>query len=382
MAAESLREFCLAANAHRRAQHLERRLVAYARQGVRLQGEAGPLLSFAGNDYLGLAQDARVIQAAQTACTVYGTGAGASRLVDGNHPLYAPLEAALAAAKHCEAACVFGSGYLANIGIIPALVGRGDLVLADRLAHACLLDGARLSGAALKRFAHNDVGQLAALLQTQRAHYGHVLILVDHVYSMDGDLAPLAAISALAQAHDAWLLADDAHGLGVVTPDPAANVDLWMGTLSKSLGSYGGYVAASRPVIDHLVNTARSLIFTTGLPPASLAAAQTALEIAQAEPWRGARAVAHAQQVAAALPPRYAPEGVPASAILPVVIGDAAEALSVSAALRQHGMLAPAIRPPTVPPSTARLRLSFSALHDEREIDRLIDRLRSCLQSS
>ncbi|MEJ0010002.1 MAG: 8-amino-7-oxononanoate synthase [Alphaproteobacteria bacterium] len=368
----SLAEYCRTELAALEAAHRRRSLTESMRDGVSVTQGVQRYISFACNDYLGLSQHPAVIAAAQEALAAYGAGAGASRLVTGDHPLYAPLEAKLAAMKGQEAALVFGSGYLANIGTIPALVGKGDLILADKLVHACLLDGAQLSGATLKRFRHNDASHAQALLQEHRAGYERTLILVDHVYSMDGDVAPLAELSALAKSHDAWLMVDDAHGFGVLRNRDTSGVDLWMGTLSKSVGAYGGYVAGAREIIDCLTSAARSLVFSTGLPPANCAAALAALGIIEAEPQRGERALALARRFtdALGLPPAQ-------SAIVPLILGEERAALAASDALRAQGILAVAIRPPTVPPGTARLRLAFSAAHEDAHVERLIRALKT-----
>lgn len=341
------------------AASLRRQLRERVRDGVMVREGGREYVSFACNDYLGLSQHPEVITAGKQALEQYGAGAGASRLVTGNHLLYAPLEAKLAKLKGKEAALVFGSGYLTNLGIVPALVGKGDVIYADKLVHACMLDGAQLSGATLKRFRHNDMAHLAELL-AERGQYKHALIMTDHVFSMDGDVAPLEKMAALAQQHDAWLMADDAHGLGIIHEYPNG-VDLWMGTLSKAAGAYGGYVAASRTVIDYLTSAARSLVYTTGLPPAVCASALTALEVMEREPQRGARALELARRV------------VPTaqSAIVPIVLGEAEAALSASDKLKEQGLLVVAIRPPTVPPGTARLRLAFSSEHTDAQVEQL-----------
>lgn len=357
------------------AQHCSRQLAALDAQQLQrhLRGPVDGLVSFADNDYLDLARDARVVAAGQASLVEYGAGAMASRLVTGNHPLYAPLEAKLAALKKTQAALVFGSGYLANLGIISALVGPGDVVFADKLAHACMLDGVQLSGAKLIRFAHNDMAHLSELLKKNRGQFRHALIATEHVFSMDGDMAPLAEIAALAYAHASWTLVDDAHGLGVVTPEPA-EIDVWMGTLSKAAGGYGGYACAAQEVIDMLINRARSVVFSTGLPPAVCASALAALGIMEAEPARGTRALQHARRVTQALglPPAQ-------SAILPIILGTPEAALKASEQLRACGVLAIAIRPPTVPPGTARLRLAFHAGHSDAQVDRLIAALKTIL---
>jgi 8-amino-7-oxononanoate synthase len=322
------------------------------------------LVSFSCNDYLGLSHHPRVIAAAQAAVAAHGAGAGGSRLVTGDHPYLGALEAGLARHKGAEAALVFGSGYLANLGITPALAGRGDLVLLDDLSHACMWAGARLSGAQVLTFRHNDPGDLARTLAEHRAQHGRALVLTERVFSMDGDRAPLGDILGVAQDFDAWTLVDDAHGIGVVEDGPRAPLE--MGTLSKALGSYGGYLCASRPVIDLLTSRARSFVYTTGLPPASAAAALEALAILEAEPERRARPLALARRFTARL-------GLPEaeSAVVPVLIGEAQAALEISAALEAAGFLVVAIRPPTVPAGTARLRVAFSAAHDETQVDAL-----------
>ncbi|HEV7439447.1 MAG TPA: aminotransferase class I/II-fold pyridoxal phosphate-dependent enzyme [Methylobacterium sp.] len=324
------------------------------------------LISFSCNDYLGLANDPRVIAAAQEALAAYGAGAGGSRLVTGNHPLLPALEARLARHKGTEAALVFGSGYLANLGITPALVGPRDLILADALSHSCLWAGARVSGAEVVRFRHNDLDDLRTLLDRHRGRHKRALILTERVFSMDGDRAPLPAMLEIADAFDAWTLVDDAHGLGVV--EAGRRAPLEMGTLSKSLGSYGGYLCAAQSVVDLLTSRARSLVYTTGLPPASAAAALKALEILEAEPERAARPLALARRFTARL-------GLPEaeSAVVPVLVGAAAAALALSAALEARGFLVVAIRPPTVPAGTARLRVAVSAAHTEAQVDALAD---------
>jgi 8-amino-7-oxononanoate synthase len=323
------------------------------------------LISFSGNDYLGLSQHPAVLAAAREALERNGAGAGASRLVTGDHPLYGELEALLAEMKGTEAACVFGSGYLANIGIIPALADAGDLILADRLAHACMLDGARLSGASLMRFAHNSLEHCEALLKAHRADYANCLILTETVFSMDGDRAPVSRLAQLAAQYDAWLMTDDAHGLGVIHDTlPDAKATLQMGTLSKAAGSYGGYVCASRAVIDLLKTSARSLMFSTALPPPVLAASIVALKIIRDDAQLTRRPLEKARLFTRLLARDPAP-----SAIIPVILGEVERALEASAMLEEHGYLAACIRPPTVPPGTARLRFAFSAQHEDTHIE-------------
>jgi 8-amino-7-oxononanoate synthase len=325
------------------------------------------LVSFSCNDYLNLSTHPEVVAAAVAATERFGVGAGGSRAVTGNHPLNAELEALLAAAKGTQAALVFGSGYLANSGIIPALMGPEDAIFVDSLAHSCIWAGAKLSSARVLPFAHNDMAALAELLRARRARYRHALIVTDAVFSMDGDLAPVATLADLAEAHDAWLMTDDAHGLGVVPKLPGAErVPLQMGTLSKAVGGYGGYVCASAQVIALIRNRARSFIYTTGLPPGTVAAAIAALKFIAAHPDYAARPLAKARRFTQAL-------GLPeaASPIVPVILGEARAALAASKTLEEAGFLVTAIRPPTVPAGTARLRCTFTAAHEDADVDRL-----------
>jgi 8-amino-7-oxononanoate synthase len=299
--------------------------------------------------------------------------------VTGNHPLYVELESRLARLKGSEAACVFGSGYLANSGIIPALVSADDLILVDELAHACIHAGAKLSGAAVQRYRHADAAHAQALLAAHRAGKGRALIATDGVFSMDGDLAPLDALARLAERYDAWLLTDDAHGLGVVgggrgssfvngkaVAEKPVDVPLQMGTLSKAVGAYGGYLCASRAVIDLMQTRARTFIYSTGLPPPVVAAAIAALDVIEGDPAYTAEPLRKARSFARAL---NLPEAQ--SAIVPVIIGDTQAALEASALLQDEGFLVVAIRPPTVPAGTARLRFSFTAQHADADIMRL-----------
>jgi 8-amino-7-oxononanoate synthase len=301
-------------------------------------------------------------------------GSGASRLVTGNHPLFAALEERLARLKGTDAACVFGSGYLANSGIIPALIGRDDLVLIDELAHACLWAGARLARATVMPFRHSDLDHLETLLVEHRGRHPHALIATDGVFSMDGDLAPLPDMAALAARHDAWLMTDDAHGIGVVGGGRGStfahgvkvDVPLQMGTLSKAVGGYGGYLCASAAVIDLIHNRARSFVYSTGLPPATVSAAIAALDLIEREPDYAALPLAKARLFTRLL---NLPEA--ASPIVPLVVGEAEAALKASQRLEAEGFLVIAIRPPTVPAGTARLRFTFSAGHPDDEIERL-----------
>ena len=362
----SLENFALEKLAALAAQSLRREPVETTRTaGAVVWRDGRRLISFSCNDYLNLSTHPDIVEAAVAATRRYGAGAGSSRAVTGNHPLYAALEARLARLKGTEACLVFGSGYLANIGITPAMVGGPDAVFIDELAHACLWSGARLSGATIYSFPHNDMPQLAALLAQHRAAHRHALILTDAVFSMDGDLAPIAMLAGLARTHNAWLMTDDAHGLGVVEQD-TAGVDLQMGTLSKAIGGYGGYVCASAAVIALLRNRARSYVYTTGLPPGTVAAACAALDFIAANPAYAALPLAKARRFTGAL-------GRPdaASPIVPLICGGAEAALAAARRLEDAGFLVAAIRPPTVPPGTARLRFAFTAAHEDAAIDTL-----------
>ena len=353
--------------------NLRRALAETAREdGVWVERGGRRLLSFSCNDYLNLSQHPTIKAAVMTAVQEYGAGAGASRLITGNHPLYAELEARLARMKQTEAAVVFGSGYLANAGIAPVLVGPEGLVLIDELAHACLFAGAQLSRGRVVKFRHNDVAHVRVLLAQHRNEYDRALILTDGVFSMDGDLAPLAELNDIAQAHDAWLMSDDAHGLGVVggghgsSVATGAHVPLQMGTLSKAVGAYGGYLCASAPVIELMRNRARTLVYSTGLPPAVVAASIAALDFINSEPEYCAQPLKKAKHFTQTL-------GLPAaqSPIVPIVIGGEDETLAASRLLADHGFLVAAIRPPTVPAGTARLRFTFTAQHPDEEVARL-----------
>ena len=365
------------------ASRRRRRPLVTTPQGPHLTVDGRDYLAFASNDYLGLASHPALVAALQEGAARFGAGAGASHLVSGHLAPHDAAETALAAFLGREAALLFSSGYQANVGVIGALVGRGDAVFADRLAHASLLDGCLLSRAEFQRFRHNDLADLERRLAASTAPAK--LIAVDAVYSMDGDEAPLAALLALAERFDAWLYVDDAHGFGVLGPQGRGTLAahgvaphprlVQLATFGKAAGLAGAAVAADAQVIDWLVNTARTAIFTTAMPPA-LAHALTAM-LALVEPADAARArlaghVATLRAGCAAAGLQLLPSR---TAIQPVLIGSDADAVAASLALREAGLWVPAIRPPTVPPGTARLRVSLSAAHTETDVAQLAAQL-------
>ena len=330
-------------------------------------------LSFSTNDYLGLAGDERVAAAAAEAARRWGAGAGASRLITGGTALHRQLETAIAGWKGAEDCVVFSSGYLANTGTISALVSTGDAVYSDELNHASIIDGCRLSGASVQVYPHGDIAALGRLLAASSGR--RRLVVTDGVFSMDGDAADLPGLCAVAHDHDAMVMVDDAHGCGVLGPDgrgtPAAQgcaeqVDLTVGTLSKAFGSAGGYVTGSTQLCEWLRNRARGFVFDTALAPPSAGAALAAVSIARDEPWRREHAVALAKELAAGLdlPP-------PAACVVPLPVGDATRAVALQAALAGAGFDVVAIRPPSVPPGTARLRMTTTALHSPTDIEEL-----------
>lgn len=345
------------------ARDLRRRLKPTGRWGAAAQRDGADLISFSDNDYLGLSAHAEVISAGIEAARHYGAGAGASRLVTGDCPINKTVEEKLAALKGTQGAILFGSGYLANMGAIPVLAGPEDAIILDELSHSCIHAGAALSRAKTLRFKHNDVGDAVRALR-EAAPYRRAIVITETVFSMDGDQAPLKELHAACAVHGAWLMTDDAHGLGVVAIDNPAPVQ--MGTLSKAAGVYGGYVCGPQAFIDLLANRARSFIYTTGLPPFVLGAASKALEIIAGNSDLGDKALANARLFCS-----LAGLNEPQSAIVPLIIGKAVDALHLSDSLASEGFLVTAIRPPTVPEGTARLRFAFSALHQEADIRRL-----------
>lgn len=332
------------------------------------------LISFASNDYLGLAQHPVVRKAAAVAAEKYGAGAGASRYITGNHPLYPLLEEKIADFLGFADACILGSGYLANIGAIPALAGKGDLIIADKLVHACIIDGARLSDADFLRFRHNDLQNLRELLKKNRQKYKNTLIVTEKIFSMDGDRSTLAEIAEIAAEYDAWILCDAAHSLYFKEKYPAKNF-LLMGTFSKALGSYGGYICGTKIAIDFLRNKMRSAIFTTALPPAVIAASIAALHVVKKNQALPSKALARAKLFASLMGLK-----TPECAIVPLIIGDEKRVLLYAKSLEKKGFLVAAIRPPTVRENTSRLRFSFSAAHSENMIERLAEMLKKVIK--
>ncbi|AAR36001.1 8-amino-7-oxononanoate synthase [Geobacter sulfurreducens] len=351
-------------------------------QGSRVVAEGREVVLLCSNNYLGLADHPSLKRAAVEAVERYGTGSGASRLVSGTMELHAALEERLARFKGTEAALVFNSGYAANSGIIPALVGRGDVVFSDRLNHASIVDGCLLSRARFVRYPHNDMNALERLLAEHRGA-GRMLIVTDGVFSMDGDLAPLPALVALKRQYGALLMVDDAHGTGVLGEsgrgsaeqfEVAADIDLQMGTLGKALGGFGAYVAASAEVVELLINRARSFIFSTSLPPAVLAAARAALDLVDSPEGKALRR--RLARSAALFRDALQEAGFDTmgseTQIVPALVGEAEPAMTFTRRLLEEGFYVQGIRPPTVPAGTCRLRCTLMATHDESDLERAV----------
>jgi 8-amino-7-oxononanoate synthase len=333
------------------------------------------VLLLCSNNYLGLANHTALQEAAARAAREYGVGAGASRLISGSMRLHHELEAEIAKLKGAEAALLFNSGYHANIGVIPALVGPEDVVFSDALNHASIVDGCRLSRAQVVAYPHADVGALDDSLRRQRGR--RRLVVTDSIFSMDGDTAPLRAICEVAEHHGAMVMVDEAHATGVVGPGGAGivaalglrdRVAVQMGTLGKALGTFGAFVAGSRELIDHLVNRARPFVYTTALPPPVVAAALAALELVRAEPERRVRLAENAAVLGRGLRQLGLEVGAAASHIIPVLIGDAPRTMELSARLLDMGVFVQGIRPPTVPAGTARLRVTVMSTHTAEDL--------------
>ncbi len=364
------------------------RRVRGGRSSIAIECDGRTLVSFASNDYLGLAADDRLAAASAAAVVQHGWGAAASPLVSGYTPPAAALEEKLAAFEGTEAALVFSSGYTANVGTVAALVGPGDVVFSDAWNHASLIDGCRLSRARIVVYPHADLGILEQLLEQNRDARRR-LIVTDALFSMDGDFAPLDRLVPLAERTGTMLLVDEAHATGVwgesgrgvaEAQGVAHRVNIRVGTLSKSLGSGGGFVAGSRMLINYLVERARPYVFSTAPPAATLAAACAALEIVQAEPTRRHDLQARAASLRAALADQGWNLGSSTSQIVPLVLGTPEQALALAEQLAQAGLYVPAIRPPSVPPGTSRLRIALSWLHTPAMIEQLLDALGRCRQ--
>ena len=338
-------------------------------------------VNFCSNDYLALSAHPEVVQAFADAAMRYGVGSGASHLVTGHSLAHQVLEEALAAYTGREKALVFSTGYMANMGVIGALADQKSAIVADKLNHASLIDGCRLSGAAVSRYRHADVDHASELLANIASEVGSRLLVTDGVFSMDGDLAPLPELARASRVANAWLVVDDAHGLGVVGPTgrgscdhfglSADDVPVLVGTFGKAFGTFGAFVAGDADLIDFLVQKSRTYIYTTALPPAVAAATFAALEVAQRDTWRRERVLAHARRVHGVL----GLPGTSVSPIVPIILKDEARALAASRALEERGLLVTAIRPPTVPPGTARLRVTLPAAHSDAQVDTLIGEL-------
>lgn len=354
--------------------HRELRALGSSQGAVVRRGGAS-LVNFSSNDYLGLADCDELKSAFKEGVERFGAGAGASRLVCGSLQPHELLEADLAAFKNAEAALCFSSGYAAAVGTIPALVGKGDVLILDKLCHASLVDAARLSGATIRVFPHNHLAKLEKLLASTAADGSRALVVAESVYSMDGDAAPLREIVELKERFGAWLMLDEAHAVGVIGPHGRglaaelgleSRIEVQMGTLSKAAGLSGGYIAASRAAIDLLVNRARSFIYSTAPPPAIAFAASASLRLIQGD--EGARR-RHRLRGNAAVWRSEFPSASSAAAIFPVIIGDEAEAMKLSQRLLDAGFLVPAIRYPTVARGSARLRVTLSAAHEPGQIE-------------
>ncbi len=352
-------------------------------QGVEVSIEGRLYLSFCSNDYLGLANHPDIVAAFKCGLDSFGAGSGSAHLISGHSSEHHALEEELADFIQRPRALLFSTGYMANMGVIQALTSRSSCVFEDRANHASLIDGARLSDARLVRYRHADVDDLRTLMTGSKA--GDHLVVTDGVFSMDGDIAPVKKLAALATQHDAWLMVDDAHGIGVCGPQGRGTVadaglgieqvPILMGTLGKAFGIFGAFVAGSNDLIETLIQQARTYVYTTALPPAVACATREALKIVMADDWRREKLqslVVRFRAGAGQLGFTMTDSGTP---IQPLIIGKAAAVVEVSRALREQGILISAIRPPTVPEGTARLRITFSALHTEAHVDRLLDAL-------
>jgi 8-amino-7-oxononanoate synthase len=362
-----------------KAQGLERAARVYPEAGGKIQVDGNEVLNFSSNDYLDLGRHRHVMDCAREALDQYGIGSTASRLVTGTLPIHNELEARIAKEKGYEAALVFGSGYMANAGTIPILAGREDLIFADKLVHASMIDACKLSGAKLVRWAHNDFQALEKRLMQYGTSKVRKLIITESVFSMDGDIAPLKEIAELATTYDAMLMIDEAHSTGTFGPNGAGlirelgienAVTVSMGTMSKAMAGYGGYVACSSNLRKLLVNSSRAFIFTTAPPPAVIGGALGALDVFESSPRLGNILQANADYFRSLLHAGGLDTLQSESQIIPIVIGDNEKALAISQKLRDQNIIAAAIRPPTVPAGSARLRLSVTLAHHVDDLER------------
>ena len=356
---------------------------------VRMLDSEDRLLDFSSNDYLALAEHPEVIGASRKYLEMFGAGAGAARLMSGDLEINHLLEEKIARLKTKEAALTFGSGYLANIGIIPALAGRGDLIITDRLSHASIYDGCLLSGARTIRFRHNDLAHLEQILQEKRSQFNSCLVVVESIYSMDGDRCPLVELVALKKRFDFILMVDEAHatglygenGAGIIEEDGVGpGVDIAMGTFGKALGSYGAYAAASREIIDFFVNRARTFIYSTALPPAVVGATLASLYLIESEPQLRIDLHAKVAFFKKQLRKNGFKDDPGPSQIIPIMIGDSAKALAMAAELQKNNIYVKAVRPPTVPEGSARLRFSITRYHQEEDLKRCAQLLAASLR--
>lgn len=365
------------------ARYRVRRIVE-SPQSIDIAVDGQRYLSFCSNDYLGLAQHPAVVASFQQAAARYGVGSGASHLITGHNRAHHALEEELAAFTGRPRALLFSTGYMANLGVISALLRRHDVVIQDRYNHASLLDGALLAQAKLRRYPHGDMFALRNILENRTKD--NTLIVSDGVFSMDGDIAPLPQLASAAKEHQAWVMIDDAHGIGVLGATGRGTVEhfglqmdaipILVGTFGKALGTFGAFVAGSEELIETLIQTARSYIYTTAVPPAVAEATRTSLRLVTEEAWRREHLhdlVQYFCQSARQLVLPVISSGTP---IIPFIVGDANAALQLSEKLRQRGILIPAIRPPTVPTGSSRLRISLSAAHSRAHIDRLLAALK------
>ncbi len=365
------------------AQLYRRRQVLETRQGVEVVLDGRPCLNFSSNDYLGLASHPKVVAALEAGARRWGAGSGAAHLVSGHYAPHHALEEELAEFTGRPRALLFSTGYMANLGVVSALLGRGDTVFEDRLNHASLIDAGILSRARLRRYRHADGKDLRRQLAT--VEQGEKLVITDGVFSMDGDLAPLPDLHQACRQADAWLMVDDAHGLGVVGETGRGSLEefgldgdavpVLIGTLGKAFGTFGAFVAGGETLIETLIQQARSYVYTTALPPAVAEATRVSLRLLQSESWRREKLRTLIRCFRDGALERNLPLTASTTPIQPLLLGEAEKALRISEQLRRQGFLISAIRPPTVPQGTARLRITFSAQHEEQHIEQLLDAL-------